>query len=123
VLAAQKGTPEYEKLFNRLSQINYKHQKDNQTTSPTDIKTKIVGVTDSARKTNQVVATDSNEENQVEVAEAKMLNFNKDKNLYGVGYGRIMSYYRPTIFVFIMLLGACINSFSWAALGLVVSKF
>jgi hypothetical protein len=63
VLAAQKGTPEYEKLFNRLSQINYKHQKDNQTTSPTDIKTKIDGVTDSARKTNQVAATDSNEEN------------------------------------------------------------
>jgi len=29
VVAASKGTPEYEKLFNRLSQINYKHQKDN----------------------------------------------------------------------------------------------
>ena len=52
-----------------------------------------------------------------------MLNFNKEKKLYGVGYARIMSYYKPTILVIIMLIGACINSFQWAALGLVVSKF
>jgi ABC transporter transmembrane region len=124
VLAATKGTPEYEKLFNRLSQINYKHQKDNQTANPEDVKARVVtGVTESARKNNQVVATDSNEENAIESAEGKKLNFNKDKHLYGVGYGRIMSYYRPHILVLVMLLCACVNSFSWAALGLVSAKF
>ncbi len=75
------------------------------------MKAKIVGVTDSSRKTNQVVGTDSNEENQLELDETKMLNFNKEKKLYGVGYARIMSYYKPTILVIIMLLGACVNSF------------
>ena len=75
------------------------------------MKAKIGGETDSVRKTNKVAATDSNEENQLELAETKMLNFNKEKRLYGVGYARIMSYYKPTILVIIMLIGACINSF------------
>lgn len=59
----------------------------------------------------------------LEKIENAKLNFNKDKHIYGVGYGRIMSYYRPHILVLVMLLCACINSFSWAALGLVVAKF
>jgi len=53
VLAAAKGTPEYQKLFTRLSQINYKHQKDNQAAANIeDVETKVISITDTTRKSN-----------------------------------------------------------------------
>ena len=30
VLSAEKGTPEYDRLIDRLTQINYRHQDENQ---------------------------------------------------------------------------------------------
>jgi hypothetical protein len=62
VLSGVKGTAEYDKLIQRLTQINYKHQKNNSEASPEDIKAKVISESSDQSihtKTNQVVSIDS----------------------------------------------------------------
>lgn len=46
-----------------------------------------------------------------------------ESELYGVGYLRIMSYYKPVIVVVITLISSAIYSLAFPVIGLVSAKF
>ncbi len=118
MLAASKGTTEYENIMKRLMELNYKHQEqgaDDNKFNPEDAKV------DDNNKLNLLNQESMHESHIGDKKEALVAN-SDEFVAKDVSMGRIMTYYYPKWMAVIAFIVSIINAFSFPIYGLIYAK-
>ena len=120
ILSAEKGTPEYSSIIERLEKTSYAHQAEDDEEENND-KKNIIKQQSTMRTGAQQSLKDDNQKKKIESQSSMDVASEAIVSDKGTGWGRIFTYYQPKIFAILMLCTAGFNSLSFPVLGFLVA--
>lgn len=125
VIAAKKGTPEYDDIIQRLEKTNYAHQNNElEDADDEQVQRKKTMMSSTKRSLSlRDTAKTTNVDGDSSAQQKSMAGSSAGQSSgRGQGWGRVFSYYEPKSYAFLMIFLAAVNSLAFPLLGFIIAK-